>query len=257
MTLSPREEVIAPNEFIVRTTDGANPILQRVKDGYINATALCRASGRLLADYLRLGSTTAYFSALEADMGIPITELVQVRRGGNPQEQGTWVHPHIAIHLAQWASADFAVQVSKWVYEWMRGELVEKPTAAESPFQLIMRQAQAGLELEQRQMVLDRRQTAIEAWKDDAEDRLVELEAKIKLVEGGPGYFAITGYANIKGIPMPGSLATTLGREASKMCRENGIPTGTVMHELHGTVKTYPEEVLSIIFFKNDLLNSA
>src|SRR5690606_34081967 len=33
----------------------------------------------------------------------------------------TWVHPKVAIHLAQWLSADFAVQVSEWVYDWMSG----------------------------------------------------------------------------------------------------------------------------------------
>jgi len=28
------------------------------------------------------------------------------------------VHPYVAIHLAQWLSPRFAVQVSKWVYNW-------------------------------------------------------------------------------------------------------------------------------------------
>jgi hypothetical protein len=36
--------------------------------------------------------------------------------------QGTWVHPQVAIHLAQWLSPKFAVQVTKWVYEWMSGK---------------------------------------------------------------------------------------------------------------------------------------
>ncbi|OUK65272.1 DNA-binding protein, partial [Enterobacter hormaechei] len=33
-----------------------------------------------------------------------------------------WVHPDIAINLAQWLSPQFAVQVSRWVREWMSGE---------------------------------------------------------------------------------------------------------------------------------------
>jgi hypothetical protein len=31
------------------------------------------------------------------------------------------VHPNAAIHLGQWLSPRFAVQVAKWVHEWMTG----------------------------------------------------------------------------------------------------------------------------------------
>lgn len=98
-------------------------ITQRAYDGYINATALCKASGKNLADYARLGSTKEYLSELSSVMGIPITELIQVVQGGNPQLQGTWVHPQVAINLGQWASPKFAVLVSQWVFEWMGGKL--------------------------------------------------------------------------------------------------------------------------------------
>ena len=51
--------------------------------------------------------------------GIPVTELVVSRQGGNALEQGTWVHPKVAINLGQWLNPRFAVQVSEWVTEWM------------------------------------------------------------------------------------------------------------------------------------------
>jgi len=54
-------------------------------------------------------------------MGIPISELIQSFKGGRAENQGTWVHPDIAINLAQWLSPKFAVQVSRWVREWMSG----------------------------------------------------------------------------------------------------------------------------------------
>jgi hypothetical protein len=98
-------------------------IHQRVRDGYVNATAMCKAAEKAWADYNRLGSTQAYLVALSADMGIPITELVQSIRGGSPDLQGTWVHPQIAIHLAQWLSPEFAVKVTKWVFDWMSGNI--------------------------------------------------------------------------------------------------------------------------------------
>ncbi len=96
-------------------------VTQRQKDGYVNATAMCKVAGKLFADYSRLKSTEAFLSKLAADMGIPISEIIQALKGGPPAFQGTWVHPQVAIHLAQWLSQKFAVQVSKWVYDWMTG----------------------------------------------------------------------------------------------------------------------------------------
>lgn len=95
---------------------------QRAADGYINATAMCKTAGKLIADYTRLKSTKEFLSELESDMGIPISQLIQVLKNGYTGEQGTWVHPQVAIHLAQWLSPKFAVMVSKWVLDWMSGK---------------------------------------------------------------------------------------------------------------------------------------
>jgi hypothetical protein len=97
-------------------------IEQRAEDGYINATAMCKAAGKLIANYSQNESTKAFLKELSSDIGIPISELVQVIKGGEPHLQGTWVHPQVAINLATWLSAKFAVQVSKWVHEWMSGK---------------------------------------------------------------------------------------------------------------------------------------
>lgn len=101
-------------------------VIQRITDGYINATGICKAANKLFADWYRLGSTKEFLDALTADMGIPISEIVQQVKGGIPAYQGTWVHPQIAINLAQWASPKFAVLVSKWVFEWMSGNIPNK-----------------------------------------------------------------------------------------------------------------------------------
>ena len=58
------------------------------------------------------------------DIGIPISKIVEVRRGrGDRVEQGTWLHPYAAINLGQWLSPQFAVKVSKWVADWMMGSV--------------------------------------------------------------------------------------------------------------------------------------
>ena len=109
-------------------------INQRANDGYVNATALCKAAGKLFADYYRLKNTAEFLKELSSQlqipiegknsvMGIPITALVQVIQGGHSDLQGTWVHPQIAINLSTWASPKFAVLVSNWVFEWMNGNV--------------------------------------------------------------------------------------------------------------------------------------
>jgi len=108
--------------FIDRLADN-DIISQRVTDGYINATAMCQAAGKKINDYGRLSTTQAFLNELSSDTGIPATELVQIIRGGTPHLQGTWVHPQVAINLAQWLSPKFAVLVSKWVFEWMSGNI--------------------------------------------------------------------------------------------------------------------------------------
>ena len=121
------------HELIPHTLEG-EVIQLRAKDGYVHATAMCNAAGRVWNNYSQNSSTKAFAEALFADTGIPVSELIQSVRGGTPELQGTWVHPKVAIHLAQWLSPRFAVQVTNWVYEWMtEGAPKTKP---ELPFHL-------------------------------------------------------------------------------------------------------------------------
>ena len=101
-------------------------VQQRAHDGYINATEMCRAAGKLFGNYNQNKTTEEFLAALSSDIGIPISLLVQAVRGGPLEARGTWVHPQVAVHLAQWLSPQFAVQVSKWVYEWMSGKIVRE-----------------------------------------------------------------------------------------------------------------------------------
>lgn len=103
---------------------GGEVIRQRASDGYVNATAMCRAAGKEWSEYRRRSSSGEFLEALSLDLGIPQAQLMVSRLGtpgGDARNQGTWVHPQIAIHLAQWLSPQFAVKVSQWVFEWMSG----------------------------------------------------------------------------------------------------------------------------------------
>lgn len=101
-----------------------NHIQQRLDDGYINATAMCKAADKRWSHYRELSSTNDYLKELSSAVGIPVdgeNGLIKQIIGGIPDLQGTWVHPQVAVHLAQWLSPKFAVMVSQWVYEWMTG----------------------------------------------------------------------------------------------------------------------------------------
>jgi hypothetical protein len=97
-------------------------ISQRATDGYINATAMCRAAGKEWSAYRRNDTTEAFLGALEGSLQIHRDLIVQSITAGANEARGTWIHPQVAIHLAQWLSPEFAVKVTEWVYEWMSGK---------------------------------------------------------------------------------------------------------------------------------------
>jgi hypothetical protein len=113
------------------------PVAQRINDGYFNLTKMARAEDRLISTYLRLDSTKAFLEELSIDVQICTSDLVQVKKGGIYAEQGTWGHPQVAIHCAQWCSPKFAVLVSRWVFDWMarreEPKLVEAKAIAPTP----------------------------------------------------------------------------------------------------------------------------
>lgn len=125
-------------------------IEQRQTDGFINATSMSVAHGKDLNDWFTTKDTLELFAALAVDLGVEIKTgdirdldasklsaakyveifpgLVFSKRGSPLVGSGTWLHPDLAIQLAQWCNKPFAIQVSRWVREWM--------TSAYNPIQL-------------------------------------------------------------------------------------------------------------------------
>jgi KilA-N domain len=95
------------------------PVRQRAKDGYFDATAMCVAASKLFGHWKTNDGTQALLEAFSADIGIPISELIQSLKGG--PNRGTWIHPKVAVSLAMWLSPQFHVKVCHWVYEEMVG----------------------------------------------------------------------------------------------------------------------------------------
>ena len=79
--------------LVSRSWNGT-PISRRTTDGYVNATAMCKANGKQWNDYWRTDRATAYLEALCTETGIPVSSLCLSLKGGS--HQGTWVHPQVA-----------------------------------------------------------------------------------------------------------------------------------------------------------------
>lgn len=127
--LSPRHEII---EHLI----AGQAIRQRTRDTYIDARALCDAAGKSFDHYTEQKRNQEFLKALSAQMGVPIRPkpgipgfaLIQgVRGGGNPFLRGTWVHPRVAIHLAQWLSVEFQVWVTGVIEGWERMQRLLRP----------------------------------------------------------------------------------------------------------------------------------
>jgi len=91
-------------------------IVSRTEDNYINATQLCQAGGKQFKHWYSLESTKLLINEAESEVGIPTSQLVDIKKGNSSEfSQGSWIHPDLAIQLAQWLSPRFALQVSKWI----------------------------------------------------------------------------------------------------------------------------------------------
>jgi len=92
-------------------------IVSRTTDGYINATQLCQAGNKQFHTYYRRQKTKEFLQELSIILKCERKSLIIYKQGGNI-DRATWVHPQVAINIAQWISIQFDVQVSKWIYSW-------------------------------------------------------------------------------------------------------------------------------------------
>ena len=102
-----------PHAVVFRSWNGT-PIARRSSDGYIKATEMCKANGKQWNDDWRTDRPTTHLKALSAE-GFPVSTLCLSLKGG--ARQGTWVHRQVAVDLARWISAPFAVWMDGWFLE--------------------------------------------------------------------------------------------------------------------------------------------
>lgn len=93
-------------------------------DNYVNATALAKkyaeqtGKSKQPSDWLRLKRTQETLEYVASVTSIASGELVRVIQGGNSlDEQGTFLHPDLAIPFASWLSVEFEYKVTKMVQQ--------------------------------------------------------------------------------------------------------------------------------------------
>lgn len=62
-------------------------------------------------------------------------------------------------------------------------------------------------------------------------------------------HLTVIAYANMKGIKPNTYNSSAVGKKATKLCRDKGLLTGTVVDSRYGYINTYPVEILDEIFF--------
>jgi len=155
----------------------------RPSDRYVSLTDMAKAAGKRFNNWNRLESTKSYLNTLSSVTQIGATELIQVFQGGDPEKQGTWGHPKVALRFAQWCSDDFAVQVDFWIDELMtKGQVSlngsQQPASDRDlpdnlkALQLLLDNA---AEMHRKQQELERRQQELETQQREQSLAVTEI----------------------------------------------------------------------------------
>jgi hypothetical protein len=199
-------------------------------DGYLNATQIAKGFNKSPKDYLKLNKTKDYISSVGKKLLTQENQLVIVKQGGLADEQGTWLHPKLALDFARWLDSDFAV----WCDEQI-DVLLHKGTVSIQPMSHLEILAQSAMAL----VEMDKRQTKLE-------EDVKLLAAKIE--KSPQEHFTVAGFASLRGVNVNVREAAALGRKASKLSKEWEMNVGKAHSEIFGEVNTYHVDVLSKVF---------
>lgn len=86
----------------------------------------------------------------------------------------------------------------------------------------------------------------------EQERKLQQVQQQVNNIEAKlttrPEYFSVAGYAALHKIDCGRQLASSLGRKATKICKQRNIPMDNITDPRFGYVKTYPAHVLNEVF---------
>lgn len=132
----------------IKTVSFGNFLVSFRDDAFLNATAIAKQYGKRVGDYLRNDRTQEYIEALAENLSrtrkitLNKKQLVAVKNGGT--NNGTWLHPKLAIDFARWLDPKFAVWCDEQIEQLLSGsqpKLAQTTVADRTP----LRQAVSAL----------------------------------------------------------------------------------------------------------------
>ena len=79
-------------------------------------------------------------------------------------------------------------------------------------------------------------------------EQLKTVEHKLSQTDCSNNYYAVTGFANRHGFHVDDATAQSIGRKASRICRERNIKIGDCGSTKYGKIGAYPEDILHEVF---------
>ena len=120
------------------------------------------------------------------------------------------------------------------------GKYEEKPMTSA---QYLLQQAQWIVEAENRMNNIENNVIGLADSIENNDKSIRRLENNQRRTVTST-HLTVIAYANIKG-----NHAPSIGKKATRMCRERNLMTGTTVDNRYGLINTYPIEVLDEIFF--------
>ena len=115
--------------------------------------------------------------------------------------------------------------------------------------ELILQQAQWMVEAESRINNIENNVIGLANTIEDNDKSIKRLENNQRRTVTS-NHLTVIAYANIKGIKPKSYHAPSIGKKATKICREKDLLIGTTDDSRYGLINTYPVEVLDEIFFE-------
>ena len=115
--------------------------------------------------------------------------------------------------------------------------------------ELILQQAQWMVEAESRINNIENNVIGLAGTVENNDKSIKRLENNQRRTVTS-NHLTVIAYANIKGIKPKSYHAPSVGKKATKICREKDLLIGTTVDSRYGLINTYPVEVLDEIFFE-------
>lgn len=121
----------------------------------------------------------------------------------------------------------------------------------EARAKLVLRWQELEVEKQKPLSTLDMLEMSIKSIRANQQE-LAEVKRDIKELKAktttSPEYYTIAGFGSLNGISVNIKVASKLGREASKLCKQRGLLTDEIRDPRFGKVKMYPKQVLNEVF---------